>query len=150
MANTYTSLHYHLIFSTKNREPWIAPQNEERIWAYLAGIAHQNKFNPILIGGIEDHVHILLGIPPSISVSEALKNIKGGSSGWIKETFAGCRGFAWQDGYGAFTASKSQIPEIEKYIRKQREHHHAKSFQEEYRSFLDKHHVHYHEQYLWD
>ena len=150
MANTYTCLHYHVIFSTKNRERWITPEFEERIWAYLGGIARQNDITPLLVGGVDDHIHMLLSIPPAISVSEALKRIKGGSSGWIKENFPGLQGFGWQDGYGAFTVSKSQIPEVEGYVRGQREHHRVKTFQEEYRALLDKHGVEYNEKYLWD
>lgn len=150
MANTYTSLHYHVIFSTKRRERWITRDVEERLWAYLGGIASQNDLHPVLIGGIEDHVHLLLSIPARISLSEAIKRIKGGSSGWIKVNFPGLHGFAWQDGYGAFTVSKSQILEVKDYIHKQREHHRAKTFQEEYRAFLDKHEIIYDEQYLWD
>jgi putative transposase len=150
MANTYTSLHYHIVFSTKNRERWLRPEIEQRIWAYLGGIARENGLKPLSIGGVDDHVHLLVSMPPNISVSEALKQIKGGSSGWVKENFPGCRGFGWQDGYGAFTVSKSQILEVEEYIRKQREHHRVKSFMEEYRAFLDKHEVEYKEEYLWD
>ena len=89
-------------------------------------------------------------MPPSIAVSEASKRIKGGSSGWVKENFPGCRGFSWQDGYGAFTVSKSAIPEVEEYIRNQREHHRARTFKDEYLAFLDKHEVYYEEKYLWD
>jgi len=85
-----------------------------------------------------------------MTVSEALKRIKGGSSGWVKENLPGCQGFGWQDGYGAFTVSKSQLGEVEDYIRKQREHHRFKTFEEEYRAFLDKHGITYDERYLWD
>ena len=150
MANTFTSLHYHVIFSTKHREPWIGREQEDRVWAYLGGIARQAEIKPLLIGGMEDHIHMLLGLPPTITVSEALKRIKGGSSGWVKENFPGCQGFGWQDGYGAFTVSKSQLSDLEDYIRKQREHHRFKTFQEEYRAFLDKHGITYNERYLWD
>jgi REP element-mobilizing transposase RayT len=150
MARTYTCLYYHVVFSTKNRERWIAQAFENRVWDYLGGIARQNGLNPVLIGGVDDHVHLLLSIPPSIGLSEAVKQIKGGSSGWVKANFPGLGGFAWQDGYGAFTVSKSQIPEVEEYIRGQREHHRIKSFQEEYRAFLDKHGIEYNEKYLWD
>ncbi len=93
---------------------------------------------------------MLLSMPPTVSVSDALKRIKGGSSGWVKETFPTCPAFGWQDGYGSFTVSKSQIPEVEEYIRNQREHHRIKSFQEEYRVFLDRHGIQYDERYLWD
>ena len=150
MASTYTSLHYHVIFSTKNRECWIAPAIEERVWAYLGGIARENGIAPLLIGGVEDHVHMLLGMPPTVMMSEAVKRIKGGSSKWVKETFPACAGFGWQDGYGAFTVSKSQISEIETYIRKQREHHRTASFMDEYRVFLDRHQIKYDERYLWN
>ena len=150
MANTYTALHCHVIFSTKRRERWISQSIEARVWAYLGGIARQNDLRPLLIGGVDDHVHILLGMPPTITVSEALKRIKGGSSGWVKENFPGCQGFAWQDGYAAFAVSKSQMGEVEAYIRDQREHHRLKTFQEEYRAFLDRHGVEYDERYLWD
>jgi REP element-mobilizing transposase RayT len=150
MANTFTSLHYHIIFSTKHREPWIARDQEERLWAYLGGIAQQNQLKPLLVGGMEDHIHILLGSPPTVTVSEALKRIKGGSSGWVKENLPGCLGFGWQDGYAAFAVSKSQLGDVEEYIRNQREHHRSKTFQEEYRAFLDRHEIAYDERYLWD
>jgi REP element-mobilizing transposase RayT len=150
MGNTYTSLHYHAVFSTKNREPWIPRVNEERVWAYIAGIAQNHRLKPLRIGGVEDHLHVLFGMPPTVSVSEALKSIKGGSSAWIKENVPGCRGFAWQDGYGAFTVSKSQISEVEAYITSQREHHRYKTFQEEYLALLERHEISYDEKYLWD
>ena len=150
MANTYTNLQYHIIFSTKHREPWIKPEFESRIWAYLGGIARDARLKALRIGGTDDHVHMLLAIPPAMALSEALKRIKGGSSGWIKQSFPGCLGFGWQDGYAAFTVSKSQAPEIEAYILGQREHHRVKTFQEEYRAFLDKHGIVYDEKYLWD
>ena len=150
MANTYTCLHYHVIFSTKRRELWTAPEIEQRVWAYLGGISRQNDIKPLLVGGVEDHIHMLVTIPPPLSVSESLKRIKGGSSAWIKENFPGLEKFGWQDGYGAFTVSRSQIHEIESYIRNQREHHRVKTFQEEYRAFLDKHEIEYNERYLWD
>lgn len=150
MANTFTSLHFHIVFGTKARDPWLRHDHQDRVWSYLGGIAREHKMKPLLIGGMEDHVHMLLALPPTICISEALKTIKGGSSGWIKENVPGCRGFRWQDGYGAFSVSKSQIPEVEAYIQDQREHHRLKTFQEEYRAFLQKHEIEYDERYLWD
>lgn len=94
MANTFTSLHYHVIFSTKNHEPWIDQSIEARVWAFLGGVARQNKIKALQIGGTENHVHMLLGIPPTVTVSKAVQLIKGGSSLWIKSEFAGKRGFA--------------------------------------------------------
>jgi putative transposase len=150
MANTYTSLHYHLVFSTKNRERWITTEVEERIWAYLGGIAKENKMHPVQIGGIEDHVHVLLGAPASIAPSKIAQLIKGGSSAWIHDTFPNMKAFAWQDGYGAFTVSKSSIPDVSAYIRGQRDHHRTKSFQDEYLALLKKHEIQYDARYLWD
>jgi len=150
MANTYTSLHCHIIFSTKNREPLIRPEIEDRVWSYLGGIAREHDLKPLRIGGIDNHVHLLVGIPPAIAISKAVQQIKGGSSGWMKETFPELTGFGWQDGYGAFTVSKSLIGEVDLYIATQREHHRLKTFEEEYRTFLEKHEVVYDERYLFD
>lgn len=150
MANTYTCLHYHIIFSTKRRERWLFPDIEQRVWAYLGGIAHENKITPLKIGGIEDHVHLVLGIHPSVSVSQTLKTLKTGSSGWIHDTFPKMREFGWQDGYAAFSVSKSQLLEIIAYVENQREHHRTKTFQEEYLAFLRKHEIEFDERYVFD
>jgi REP element-mobilizing transposase RayT len=104
----------------------------------------------LLVGGVEDHLHTLLGLPPALALSDAVKRIKGGSSGWIREHLPGCRGFGWQDGYAAFTVSRSQAPEVEAYIRGQREGHRVRTFQDEYRALLDRHGIEYEERYLWD
>jgi putative transposase len=167
MANTFTSLHYHVIFSTKHREPWISPDLEEHVWKFLGGIARENSMKALLIGGMPDHVHLALALPPTQTISKALQLLKGGSSKWIKDALPGMRGFAWQDGYGAFTVSKSNLPEVMTYIQNQREHHRIKTFQEEFLTFLREHHriktfqeefltflvrhgVEYDERYLWD
>jgi putative transposase len=149
MANTYTCLHYHIIFSTKNRQRWISPDIEERLWSYLGGIAEKNGMTPLKNGGIEDHVHIVVGLPPTMAPSKAVQLLKGGSSLWIHETFPELADFAWQDGYGAFTVSKSQLPDLIEYVKNQREHHRTRTFQEEYRAFLEKHGIEYDERYLW-
>jgi len=126
------------------------PDIEQRIWAYLGGIAKDNKMQPIQIGGIEDHVHMLFGAPATLAPSKIAQVIKGGSSAWIHETFPAMRGFAWQDGYGAFTVSMSSVPDVAAYIRSQREHHRMKTFQEEYLALLQKHQIDYKECYLWE
>jgi len=150
MGNTYTSLHYHFIFSTKHREPWISQTIEERIWSFLGGIARENKLIPILVGGMADHVHMAVGAPSTITVSKVIQQIKGGSSKWIKEAFPNMRGFAWQDGYGAFSASKSNMPTLVSYIENQREHHRTRTFQEEFLELLRRHEIEYDERYIWD
>ena len=149
MANTYTCLHFHIVFSTKNREFWIDSTIEQRLWEYMGGIARQNDMKALKVCGVEDHVHLVVGMKPTMAVSHAVQHFKGVSSKWIHETFADLANFAWQDGYGAFTVSKSQLPEVLTYVEKQREHHRVKTFQEEYRELLEKHEIEYEERYLW-
>ena len=149
MANTYTSLHYHIIFSTKNREPWIMRDIEQRIWEFIGGIARTHKMTALQVGGIEDHIHALVNAPPTIAPSQIAQFLKGESSKWIHEEFSMLRSFGWQDGYAAFTVSKSNIPKVIKYIQNQREHHRTKTFQEEYLEFLRQNGIEYDERYLW-
>ncbi|MGB7925701.1 MAG: IS200/IS605 family transposase [Pyrinomonadaceae bacterium] len=149
MANTYSSLCYHVIFSTKNRDAFIKREIEDRVWAYIGGVARKHNMMALQVGGIEDHVHALVIAPPVYSPSQIAQFLKGESSKWIHEEFPPLRGFAWQDGYGAFTVSKSHIPDAIDYIKNQREHHRQRSFEEEYLSFLKKHGVKYDDRYLW-
>lgn len=148
MANTYTSLNYHVVFSTKNREPWLESQILERLWPYLGGIARDNGMKALEVGGVADHVHLLISIPASMALSKAVQLVKGGSSHWLKDTFPKLAGFSWQDGYGAFTVSQSQLSIIQTYIRNQEEHHRTRTFEEEYRAFLKKNHVEFDDRYL--
>jgi REP element-mobilizing transposase RayT len=149
MANTYTSLNYHFTFSTKHREPWILAEIENRVWAHIGGIVRHHKMTALQVGGIEDHIHALVMAPPTYSPSQIAQYLKGESSKWIHEEFPKMHLFEWQEGYGGFTVSKSQIPDVIAYIQNQREHHRAKTFQEEYLELLQKHDVDYDERYLW-
>lgn len=149
MANTYTALHYHLIFSTKNRTPWLTPEIESRVWAYLGGVARHHKMIALQVGGCDDHIHALIGTPATIAPSQIAQYLKGDSSKWMHETFPNLRDFAWQEGYGGFTVSKSNLEAVIGYIQRQREHHQKQSFQEEYLEFLQKYGVGYDERYLW-
>src|SRR5205807_7523352 len=115
MANTYSSLHYHLIFSTKNRVNWIKPDVESRIWSYIGGIARTHRMSALQIGGCDDHVHALIQAPPIYSPSEIVQYLKGQSSKWIHEEFPTMGNFSWQDGYGGFTVSKSNLPDVIRY-----------------------------------
>jgi REP element-mobilizing transposase RayT len=150
MAHTYTSLTYHLIFSTKNRDPALTPPIRDRLWPYLGGIARENRMTALEIGGVADHVHLLLSAPPVVPISKAAQLIKGGSSHWLKSEFSVLAHFAWQDGYGAFSVSESQVETVRAYIRNQAEHHRTKTFAEEYRVFLERHHVAFDERYWLD
>lgn len=149
MANTYTSLYYHVIFSTKNRVSYIKQEIEQRVWTYVGGIARRHKMAALQVGGMEHHLHALVMAPPTLSPSQIAQYLKGDSSKWIHEEFPDLSGFGWQDGYGAFTVSKSNLDEVISYIRNQRQHHRKRTFQEEYLEFLRKHGVEYDERYVW-
>ncbi len=149
MANPYTSLHYHLVFSTKERQHFIMGEAKERLWAFIGGIARNHGLKALCVGGTEDHIHVLLMVPPTMTPSKMVQLVKGGSSRWMHETFPRMRQFAWQDGYGAFTVGKSQVPEIMQYIQQQAEHHRGKTFQEEYLASLKRHEIEYDERYVW-
>jgi len=146
---SYVSAYFHCVFSTKERFPFIKPELRERLWPFLGGIARQNKMKAMEVGGVEDHIHILLSIPATLPVSKAMQLIKGGSSKWVHETFPDQRQFAWQEEYGAFSVSVSQLDKTVVYIRRQPEHHRQKTFQLEFRMLLTKHRVEYDEHYLW-
>ena len=149
MANTYTSLHYHIIFSTKNREPWITTDIEARVWRFIGGIVRKHAMTALQIGGVADHLHALVTAPPVLAISQIAQTLKGESSKWIHREFDQLKGFSWQDGYGAFSVSSSNIPQVIAYIQSQREHHRRKTFQEEYLEFLKARGIDYDERYLW-
>lgn len=150
MGNTFISLHYHFVFSTKHRDPWISEEIEQRVWSFLGGIARENGMQPILVGGMPDHIHMAVGAKATMAVSKALQLLKGGSSKWMKDTFPKMSKFAWHDGYGAFSVSKSALTKLTKYIETQRKHHRKITFQEEFITLLQRHEIEYEEQYLWD
>ena len=151
---SYVSSYFHCVFSTKERRPLIPPPLRERLWPFLGGIARQNKMKALEIGGVEDHVHLLLSLPATLPISKAMQLIKGGSSKWVHETFPEHRLFAWQEKYGAkygaFSVSVSQLDHIVQYIKGQEEHHRKMTFQEEFLALLQKHRIEYDERYLWD
>ena len=123
---------------------------KERVWAFIGGIARENKMKALGVGGMADHVHLLVSIPTTLSIAKGIQLIKGGSSIWIHTTFPEMRDFAWQEGYGAFSVSVSNLADTKVYIENQAEHHRGKSFQEEYLAFLKRHEIAYDEKYLWD
>ena len=147
---SYVSACFHCVFSTKERQKLIKPALQERLWPFLGGIARQNDMCALAVGGMEDHVHMLLSLPAAMPVAKAMQLIKGGSSRWIHETFADQRHFAWQEKYGAFSVSVSQLDRIIQYIQGQREHHRVKTFEEEFIALLKRHGIHYDERYLWE
>jgi REP element-mobilizing transposase RayT len=148
MPSTHLSLHYHVVFSTKERHPFINLEWQERLHAYLGGIIRDMGGIAECIGGIDDHVHLLIGLKATHRLCDVLRDIKVSSSRWVHETTA-LREFAWQDGYGAFTVSDNRIDAVRQYIRKQAEHHRSRTFQDEYLAFLRQAGVEFDERYLW-
>ena len=150
MPQSLARLHVHLIFSTKSREHFLHDQIRQPLHAYMAIVLQKLECPPTLINSVEDHVHILFELARTVSVSQAVEDVKKSSSKWIKTQGIEFAGFAWQAGYGAFGFSESNVQAVCDYIANQREHHRQKSFQEEYRAFLKRHHVAYDERYVWD
>jgi REP element-mobilizing transposase RayT len=150
MPQSLAAVYVHLIFSTKNRSPWIRPDIEEELNKYHAGIL-RNLDSPMLCaGGTEDHVHILLRLGRKVDIATIVEAIKTGSSKWIKAQGSEYRQFYWQAGYGAFSIGQSGIEQLKRYIARQKEHHRWKTFQQEYREFLRKYEIEYDERYVWD
>ena len=148
MPSTHLSLHYHLIFSTKDRLLWIKQSWEDRLRSYLGGIIRGLDGVAEEIGNTADHVHILVKLKASHCLADILREIKASSSGWIHREI-GIRLFHWQDGYGAFTVSRSDVDAIKRYIRGQKEHHRKRTFKDEYLDFLRQSGVEFDERYLW-
>ncbi|WP_164103844.1 IS200/IS605 family transposase [Candidatus Laterigemmans baculatus] len=148
MANTFTSLSYHVVFSTKYRYRMISDQLAPELYKYVGGILREHNSQPVEINGVEDHIHILTSIAPTIAVSDLARTVKANSSKWVRENHA--RKFAWQNGYAAFTVSISQLETVRRYVANQHEHHRKMSFREEYLTLLQKHRIRYEEKYVFD
>jgi putative transposase len=148
MAHTYCSSLFHCVFSTKERRRIIVPGVQERLWAYMGGIARENGMKALAVGGMEDHAHLLLSLPASLSIAAAMRQIKSGSSRWMHET-CGVPSFEWQEGYGAFSIGRSQLDATLAYISGQREHHRRRDFQAEFVAILKKHRIEHDPRYVW-
>ena len=147
MGHTYTKAHFHIVFSTKSRQKLIAKAIQPKLWAYIAGICSNVGIVALAIGGIEDHVHSLVELPPTMSLSKALNLLKSNSSGWMSEQR---RGFGWQEGYGAFAVSVSNLATVKRYVLNQEAHHRKMTFENEYITLLEKHGVQYDPRYVFD
>lgn len=150
MPSSYACLRYHLIWSTKHREPLLTDPICDRLYQYIGGILRNKDGVLLAAGGMPNHVHLLTGISKQQAVADAVRDIKANSSAWIHETFPELRAFAWQTGYGAFTVSYSNVESVKQYIANQAEHHRARTFQEEFVKFLKRHEIEYDERYLWE
>ncbi len=146
----YTSLTYHVIFSTRLRRPLIHEKLQERLYQYIGGTIRQLNGHLIQIGGIEDHLHILANSPPARALSDMIRDIKANASRWVNQLPESRSRFEWQKGYAAFTVSDSQIPSVQRYVRNQREHHRTTTFEEEYIAFLRRHGIEFDRHWLFE
>ncbi|MCP4399466.1 MAG: transposase [bacterium] len=148
MSQSLSCLIVHLIFSTKDRYPFLDAVMAPCVHAYMATVLRDMKSQAYRAGGTSDHIHIAATLPRTVCQSDLVKKVKITSSQWIKGQ--GVSSFAWQHGYGIFSVSKSDLDTVLQYIDDQEEHHRTKTFQEEFRAFLDKYQVEYDERYVWD
>jgi putative transposase len=150
MAHTYVSNLVHCVFSTKERQRVIPPELQQQLYPYLGGIARQNKMKALSVGGMEDHIHLLLSLPATLAIAKAIQLLKGSSSKWMNDNFFKRREFTWQKGYGAFTISVSHRKDTINYIQNQKKHHATRDFKQEFLAFLKRHGIDFDEQYIWD
>lgn len=150
MANTYTQLYAHVVFSVKGRSGQISADWKEDLYKYIGGIIKYRKQKLMVVGGMNDHIHLLVGFNPACTLSDLVRDIKAGSSKWINEKKLATGRFEWQTGYGAFTVGQSQVDKVVKYILNQEEHHRKKTFREEYLEFLKAYQVEYNPDYVFD
>jgi REP element-mobilizing transposase RayT len=149
MANTYTQIHIQGIFAVKYRSSVISDRWKDDLYKYITGIVQKNGHKLLSIGGMSDHVHLLFGMRPVQSLSDMMQDIKSGSSKWINDHKLVVGHFAWQEGFGAFSYSRSQLPSVIQYIQNQEQHHGKKTFLEEYVDFLKIFEVDYNESYIF-
>jgi len=149
MGHTFTNLLLHVVFSTADRAPMISDAMRQDVHAYLGGILREIHAVPIMIGGTNDHVHLLLRLPGNLALADCMRVLKTNSSRWVKEKWKERESFAWQGGYGAFSVSESSRGTVVRYIQNQVEHHRSMSFQDEFLGLLRRHGVDFDERYLW-
>jgi len=150
MPQSLSKVILHIIFSTKNREPWLGSDVRPRMHAYLATVCRDLGGELACVGGVADHVHVVTTLPRTLSQAQLIEQIKKASSKWIKTLDPRYRGFFWQRGYGAFSVSPSQLKDVLEYIDTQQEHHRTRTFQEEYRELLGRQGLDFDERYVWD
>jgi putative transposase len=148
MSDSYTNLLYHMVFSTKDRRPIIAPEYESRLYDYIGGTIRGVGGISLELNGTTDHVHLLAKLRPDRALSDVLRDLKANASGWMHDVFPLLKDFSWQRGYGAFTVSQSNVEEVRRYILRQKEHHEKVSFRDEFIHFLKANGIEYDERYL--
>jgi putative transposase len=149
MPHSYVNLNYHIIFSTKDREPIITNLYQERLYEYIGGIIRAQGGIALTINGVADHVHILAKLRQDKALSDLIRDLKSNASNWMHNIFPEQKDFAWQNGYGAFTVSASQIGDVSRYIANQEQHHQKQSFKDEFLAFLKANEIEFDENFLW-
>jgi putative transposase len=149
MPQSLASLHCHIVFSTKGRRPLIPSDFQPRLFEYIGGIARNQSSCLIAAGGMPDHIQLLISLGRTVAIADIVRAIKSNSSSWI-HTDIGDRDFDWQDGYGAFAVSFSNIEKVKHYLANQPEHHRVQTFQDEFRDLLRRHNLEWDERYVWD
>ena len=149
MTHSYVNLLYHVIFSTKGREPLIVESLQPRLYEYIGGIVRKQGGVPLAVNGVEDHVHLLAKLRQDIALSDVVRDLKASSSGWMHKVFPDLRDFTWQRGYGAFTVSASQAEAVKRYVERQKLKHRGLGFKDEFINFLRANGVEFDEHYLW-
>lgn len=149
MANTYTQLYFHIVFAVKRRENYISEKWKKELYKYITGIVSNKNQKLMIVNGIPNHIHLLIGTKPTCILSDLVRDIKANSSKWINEKKFIAQRFEWQKGFGAFTVSQSQIPKIVNYIKKQEEHHQIRTFREEYVEFLNAYKIDFKPEYIF-
>ena len=150
MPQSLAKIIVHIVFGTKNQRPFLSPNIRDNLFAYIGGILNKIDSTPILIGGVEDHVHILCLLSKNLPPCKLIEKVKSASSKWIKSKNSACKGFQWQNGYAIFSVSNSSLPSVRDYISTQNEHHRKTSFKGELKHFLEKYDLQYDEKYIWD
>ncbi len=149
MANTYTQIHIQAIFAVQNRQCLIQKGWEDELYKYITAIIQNYDHKLLQINGMPDHLHVFFGMRPTQSISSLMQKVKGDSSKWINEKGVLRHRFSWQEGYGAFSYAKSQVPSVIRYIQNQEQHHKKKTFIEEYINFLNAFEIEYDERYIF-
>ena len=150
MAGTYSQIYIHAVFAVKGRENLLRKSWREDVFQYMAGIIREKNQKPIIVYGVEDHVHLFIGLKPSMCISDLVRDIKNNTTKYINDRKLVIGHFTWQEGYGVFSYSHSQLDNVYQYILKQEEHHKKTTFREEYISFLKNFEIEYNEKYLFD
>ena len=150
MPQSLSSILVHLVFSTKERHPWIDQEIETELFRYLGGVMKNCDSPSLIVNGVSDHVHILFRLARTWRLCDVVEEVKKRSSKWIKTKGSRYRQFQWQGGYGAFSIGESMVAATRRYIARQKEHHRRRSFQQELRTFLEKYQIEYDERYVWD